>query len=102
MEGSYEVIWDYFDENGAETDAEDKVPEVGADEEDQEDEIHPWNAVRFFDSSESYQRDGHYSGPHNFESPSNRLGGLSSGSYYNIDSKSIPKVILKVKRDGPL
>ncbi|KAL5104805.1 hypothetical protein TcWFU_000206 [Taenia crassiceps] len=65
VEGSYEVIWDYFSENGGETDEE------GGDREVE-------------------------------EMRSSQLIGPSSGSYYNVPSKTPPKVILKVKREEPV
>ncbi|CUT98891.1 conserved hypothetical protein [Echinococcus multilocularis] len=65
VEGSYEVIWDYFSENGGETDEEGEDREVE-------------------------------------EARSSQMVGPSSGSYYNISSKSPPKVILKVKHEEPM
>ncbi|VDN98157.1 unnamed protein product [Rodentolepis nana] len=95
-EGSYEVIWDYFSENGGETE-EERLREIGESEEEED----QWGGRDQFYGQGSYEPSTprRRNTPPDFIVRKNELGGPNSAPYYNLDANMLPKVATNLNRN---
>ncbi|KAM7536760.1 hypothetical protein Aperf_G00000086808 [Anoplocephala perfoliata] len=101
VEGTYEVIWDYFGDSREDSDGGgERAYEVGEIEEDWEENGPQLNGPGLHEDG-NYQQNAfsrRYIAPL-FEGRRSRPNGPSSGAYLNLDSKESPKFIVKVKKN---
>ncbi|KAM3178258.1 hypothetical protein ACTXT7_002898 [Hymenolepis weldensis] len=93
-EGSYEVIWGYFSENGGETE-EGRIQQIEESEEEDN-----WNGRNQFYGQGSYEPSTprHRNTPPNFVVGRHGLGRPNSAPYYNLDSNKMPKAGCQQRR----